>query len=94
MKCDLPNRVLDQLEIADFCKENNFFGYMEISAKSDIMVKETVAYMTSKIITMKEEEMEKSGSGLKKDISKIKKKIVYLTEDSSRVNCTSNCCGF
>jgi hypothetical protein len=66
---------------------------MEISAKNDIMVKETVAYVTSKIIGMKEDDMEK-GSGLIKDISKIKKKIVYLTEDTSKVNCTSNCCGF
>ncbi len=42
LKSDLSERVLEQSEIDMFCKEHNFFGYMEISAKNDIMVKDTL----------------------------------------------------
>merc|ERR1739845_12760 len=94
-KCDLPNRVLEQIEIADFCKENNFYGYMEISAKNDIMVKDTITYLTSQIIKTKEDESEKANVvNLKKDISKLKNKLIYIKEDSSKVNCSSHCCGY
>ncbi len=41
-KCDLRGRVLEQSEIDDFCTRHNFYGYMEISAKNDVMVKDTI----------------------------------------------------
>ena len=34
--------MVDQCEIEDFCKEFEFEGYMEVSVKNDVMVKETV----------------------------------------------------
>jgi hypothetical protein len=44
LKCDLSNRLLEQPEIEDFCRQFGFCGYMEISVKKDIMVKETIKY--------------------------------------------------
>lgn len=41
-KCDLPNRVMDQGEIEEFCRKYDFFGYIECSVKKDIMATETL----------------------------------------------------
>lgn len=38
----MTNKVLDQSEIEDFCQKYGFYGYMEVSVKKDIMVKETI----------------------------------------------------
>jgi len=56
-KCDLPNRVLEQSEIEDFCKKNEFFGYIELSVKKNIMVSETMNYIAEQAIKCKEKIM-------------------------------------
>lgn len=54
-KCDeMAKREVDQEEIMDMCNLFEFFGYMEISVKNNIMVKETVDYISNIIMEKKE----------------------------------------
>lgn len=68
-KCDLNDRVLEQSEIEDFCEEHGFYGFMEVSVKKNIMVDETIEYITDIIVKKKENDvkMRKYELVLKKD---------------------------
>lgn len=44
-KCDAPAREVEQMEIEDFYKENNFIGWTETSAKSGIMVHDSMRWV-------------------------------------------------
>jgi len=41
-KCDLASRQVDQMEIENFYKENNFIGWTETSAKEGLMVNDSM----------------------------------------------------
>jgi hypothetical protein len=75
----LVDRVLEQSEIEDFCHEHGFYGYMEISVKKNIMVEETIEYITDIIMKRKESEM------------KSKKYELYIKKKQNR---TSLCLDF
>ena len=104
-KCDLADRVLEQSEIEDFCKEHRFYGFMEISVKKNIMVEETIEYITDIIMKKKESsrEMRKYELVLKKD-EKTALRLDFnsnagsVKEDHNRkIGClslmhSSNCC--
>jgi len=48
-KCDLPpqNREVTKEEIDQFCKQHNFRGWYETSAKSDIGIADAMKFLTN-----------------------------------------------
>lgn len=42
LQCDLSSRQVDQMEIENFYKENNFIGWTETSAKEGLMVNDSM----------------------------------------------------
>ena len=86
----MPNKSLDQSEIEDFCQNYGFYGYMEISVKKDIMAKETIEYIISKIVNKREKKFK-----LKKEVQKVfeKEKKLYNDEDELSNNSSfRHCC--
>ncbi|XP_021962421.1 ras-related protein Rab-7L1 [Folsomia candida] len=49
-KCDAPAREVEQMEIEDFYKENNFIGWTETSAKSGIMVHDSMRFLVETML--------------------------------------------
>jgi len=41
-QCDLSHRQVDQMEIENFQRENNFIGWTETSAKEGLMVNDSM----------------------------------------------------
>ena len=49
--------------------------------------------MTEQIVRMKETDMEKkANSRIREDITKLKKKLTHLKEDTSHATCRKGCC--
>ncbi|RMZ98238.1 ras-related Rab-7L1-like [Brachionus plicatilis] len=95
-KCDMSNRVLEQSEIEDFCREYEFYGYMEMSVKKNIMVKETIEYISNAIMKKKENEQESSKYDfyLRQEAFNLKTSTLY---DTKKIGClsvvkTTSCC--
>ena len=86
----MPNKSLDQSEIEDFCQNYGFYGYMEISVKKDIMAKETIEYIISKIENKREKKFK-----LKKEVQKVFEKEKKLSNDEDELSNNSSfrhCC--
>ncbi|CAH1783502.1 unnamed protein product [Owenia fusiformis] len=49
-KCDLQHREVEQPEIENFCKENDFIGWTEISVKENLMVEEAMKFLIEEMM--------------------------------------------
>lgn len=76
----MPNRVLDQAEIEDFCQKYGFYGYMEVSVKKDLMVRETIDYIVTKITSKREKKAQ-----LKEELKKESSQQFKSEENNSKL---------
>jgi Ras-related protein Rab-7L1 len=49
-KCDLQQREVSPSEIESFCRENNFIGWTETSAKEGLMVEESMRFLLENVM--------------------------------------------
>jgi len=49
-KCDIPNIQIDREALDQFCKDEGFIGWFEVSAKEDINIDKAMKFLLSKIL--------------------------------------------
>lgn len=54
-KCDLPYREVQQAEIEDFCREQNFIGWTETSVLQGLMVEEPMRFLLEEMMSRRGE---------------------------------------
>ncbi|KAI8511497.1 PREDICTED: ras-related protein Rab-7L1-like [Branchiostoma belcheri] len=67
-KIDLQEKAVTEEEVNEFCKENNFIGWTEISVKDNVNVKESMNFLLEEILarhtdTQPQRNMEAEGEG-------------------------------
>lgn len=78
-------KALDQTEIEEFCQKYGFYGYMEVSVKKDLMVRETIDYILTKITSLREHKA-KLKEELKKESNKLFKSEINNTNSSKIIS--------
>ncbi|XP_064633022.1 ras-related protein Rab-7L1-like [Lineus longissimus] len=85
-KCDLPHREVEQSEIENLCRENEFVGWTEISVKENLMVEESMKFLLEEIMT-KFGEMEASLDSQEADKQNIKLKSQGGDDGGGKCGC-------
>ncbi|PAA73631.1 hypothetical protein BOX15_Mlig028188g2, partial [Macrostomum lignano] len=93
-KCDLQRREVDQAEVEGFCREHEFIGWTETSAKEGVMVDEAMRFLIEAVLA-KSSRLGDSGEGADGDGSgngagtiKLERSYRQDSDGASRSGCS------